>query len=137
LRTALPSFAAGVERAPRVVGIENGNPIFDGGRQARPDTIVWCTGFARDYSWIQMPVVGSDGYPRHTGGVAEGEPGLYFVGLPFQTRLASGLIGGVGEDAALVATTIASRLRQAGQVQDAGAPVAVLTHGGHLGAVRT
>jgi putative flavoprotein involved in K+ transport len=123
------AIAAGVERAPRVVGIENGYPIFGGGRQARPDTIVWCTGFARDYSWIQMPVVGSDGFPRHSGGVAEGEPGLYFVGLPFQTRLASGLIGGVGEDAALVATTIANRLGQAGQVQDAGAPVAALTAG--------
>ena len=106
------AIAAGVERAPRIVGIDDGNPVFDGGRRARPDTIVWCTGFARDYSWIRMAVVGADGFPRHTDGVAEGEPGLYFVGLPFQTRLASGLIGGVGEDAALVATVIANRLRQ-------------------------
>jgi putative flavoprotein involved in K+ transport len=129
------AIAAGVERAPRVVGVENGIPIFDGGRQAQPDTIMWCTGFTRDYSWIQMPVVGSDGFPRHNGGVAEGEPGLYFVGLPFQTRLASGLIGGVGEDAAFVATTIANRLRQAGQVQGARAPVAGVTLGGHQDAV--
>ncbi|GAC1510554.1 MAG: NAD(P)/FAD-dependent oxidoreductase [Candidatus Dormibacteraceae bacterium] len=131
------AIAAGVERSPRVVGIENGNPIFDGGGQARPDTIVWCTGFARDYSWIQMPVVGSDGFPRHSGGVAEGEPGLYFVGLPFQTRLASGLIGGVGEDAAFVAATIANRLRQAGQVQGAATPVPELTAGGRRDAVGT
>jgi putative flavoprotein involved in K+ transport len=106
------AIAAGVERAPRVVSVADGNPVFDDGRQSRPDTIVWCTGFKRDYSWIEMPIVGADGYPRHVGGVAEGEPGLYFVGLPFQTRLASALIGGVGEDAALIATVIASRLRE-------------------------
>jgi putative flavoprotein involved in K+ transport len=131
------AIAAGVERAPRVVGIDQGLPVFDGGRQARPDTIVWCTGFVRDYSWIQMPVAGPDGFPRHSGGVAEGEPGLYFVGLPYQTRLASGLIGGVGEDAALVAKTINNRLRQGGQVKQAGARVMELTHGGHPGAGAT
>jgi putative flavoprotein involved in K+ transport len=105
------AIAAGVKRAPRIVAVEDGQPVFEGGVKSRPDTIVWCTGFTRDYSWIEMPVVGPDGFPRHSGGVAEGEPGLYFVGLPFQTRLASGLIGGVGEDAAHVATVIADRLR--------------------------
>jgi putative flavoprotein involved in K+ transport len=107
------AIAAGVGRAPRVVSVADGNPVFDDGRHARPNTIVWCTGFNRDYSWIEMPIVGPDGYPRHTGGVAEGQPGLYFVGLPFQTRLASALIGGVGEDAAFIAATIANRLREA------------------------
>jgi len=106
------AIAAGVERAARVVGVEKGVPVCEGGRPVHADTIVWCTGFGRDYSWIQFPVAGADGYPRHTGGVADGERGLYFVGLPYQTRLASGLIGGVGEDASLVAEVIAGRLRQ-------------------------
>ena len=101
--------AAGVVRAPRLASAQDGLPTFADGGQVRPHTIVWCTGFARDYSWIEMPVAGRDGYPRHTGGVAEGEPGLYFVGLPFQTRLASALIGGVGEDARSVAALIAAR----------------------------
>ena len=101
--------AAGVVRAPRLASAQDGLPTFGDGRQVRPHTIVWCTGFARDYSWIEMPVAGRDGYPRHTSGVAEGEPGLYFVGLPFQTRLASALIGGVGEDARSVAALIAAR----------------------------
>jgi putative flavoprotein involved in K+ transport len=123
------AISVGVERAPRIVGVENGNPVFEGGREGRPDTIVWCTGFARDYSWIQMKVVGPDGFPRHSGGVAEGERGLYFVGLPFQTRLASGLIGGVGEDAAFVAATIANRLRGAHKLPYAQAPTKELITG--------
>src|SRR5207237_512281 len=86
----LPPFAAGLKRAPRVTAVEGGLPICEDGRRMEPGTIVWCTGFTRDYSWIEFPVAGPDGYPRHTGGVAEGESGLYFVGLPFQTRLASG-----------------------------------------------
>jgi len=92
-------------------------------RLVRPNTIVWCSGFARDYSWIEMPVAGPDGYPRHTGGVADGKAGLYFVGLPFQTRLASALIGGVGEDARFIAATIAGRrdrsaAEQRGELQE-------------------
>jgi len=110
------AIAAGVERAPRVEGVENGVPVCEGGRPIHADSIVWCTGFGRDYSWIQFPVAGADGYPRHSGGVADGERGLYFVGLPYQTRLASGLIGGVGEDARSVAEMIAGRLRQSEQL---------------------
>jgi putative flavoprotein involved in K+ transport len=114
------AVAAGVERAPRVVAVESGFPILEGGRRIEPATIVWCTGFKRDYSWVQFPVTGPDGYPRHSGGVADGEPGLYFMGLPFQTRFASGLIGGVGEDARFIADQITSRLSHAGGVEQRG-----------------
>jgi putative flavoprotein involved in K+ transport len=110
------ALAAGVERAPRVTAVNAGCPVCADGRKLRPQTIVWCTGFSRDYSWIRFPVTGPDGYPKHTGGVAGGEKGLYFMGLPFQTRLASGLIGGQGLDAAFVADTIATRLAEAGRV---------------------
>jgi putative flavoprotein involved in K+ transport len=120
------AIAAGVERAARVTAIENGVPVCEGGRRIEPSTIVWCTGFKRDYSWIQFPVAGPDGYPRHVGGVADGEPGLYFVGLPFQTRLASGLIGGVGEDARSVAEVIARRLSQAQAIHQLGVRPAVV-----------
>jgi len=121
------AIAAGVDRAPRVTAVEGGLPVCEGGRRLEADTIVWCTGFGRDYSWIDFPVAGADGYPRHSGGVADGEPGLYFVGLPFQTRLASGLIGGVGEDAGFVAGVIAGRLSEAGERQHAGGR-AVMQH---------
>jgi putative flavoprotein involved in K+ transport len=85
-------------------------PSFDDGTTTRPDTIVWSTGFGRDYSWVDFKIEMDDGMPRHRGGIVESEPGLYFVGLPFQTRLASALVGGVGEDAAFIASTIAQRL---------------------------
>jgi len=125
--TMRAALAAGVERAPRVTAIDAGLPVCEGGRKLQPQTIVWCTGFTRDYSWIRFPVAGDDGYPKHVGGVAEGEKGLYFMGLPFQTRLASGLIGGQGPDAALVAETIARRLAVSARmaVPD-GAPVAAI-----------
>jgi putative flavoprotein involved in K+ transport len=61
-----------------------------------------------------MPVAGPDGYPRQTDGAAHGEPGLYFMGLPFQTCLASALVGGAGDDARLVASAIARRLAGTG-----------------------
>jgi putative flavoprotein involved in K+ transport len=125
------AIAVGVERAPRVIGVENGVPVCEGGRRIEPTTVVWCTGFERDYSWIQFPVVGPDGFPRHSGGVADGEPGLYFVGLPFQTRLASGLIGGVGVDARSVAEVIVRRLRQPEKFQRAGVPVVEVALGLH------
>ena len=123
--TMAEALAAGVGRAARLTAVDAGFPVCDGGRRLEPHTIVWCTGFARDYSWIQFPVAGDDGYPKHVGGVADGEKGLYFMGLPFQTRLASGLIGGQGPDAAFVAQTIATRLGEAGRAAlPASAPAA-------------
>ena len=109
------AVAAGVRRAPRVEAVRDGLPVLGDGTAARPGTIVWCTGFARDLSWIDLPILGPDGHARQRDGVAGGEPGLYFVGLPFQTRLASGLVGGAGHDAALVAGAIAGRLGLAGR----------------------
>jgi putative flavoprotein involved in K+ transport len=100
----------GVERRPRVIGVKDGLVAFEDGSTASPETIVWCTGFKRDYSWAALEIAMHDGYPVHTDGVVVGEPGLYFVGLPFQTKLASALVGGVGEDAASVAQVIARRL---------------------------
>jgi putative flavoprotein involved in K+ transport len=37
------------------------------------------------------------------------EPGLYFVGLFFQSAATSSLVGGVGRDAAYIADNIAAR----------------------------
>jgi putative flavoprotein involved in K+ transport len=50
-----------------------------------------------------------DGYPRHRRGVAADFPGLYFVGLRFQYRMTSSLVGGVGADASFIAEQIAER----------------------------
>jgi putative flavoprotein involved in K+ transport len=49
--------------------------------------------------------------PEHERGIVASEPGLSFVGLPFQSKLASAFIGGVGGDAAHVVAHVAARLR--------------------------
>lgn len=108
--TMADAIAAGVERRPRVAAARDGMPVFEDETVAKPHTIVWCTGFRHDYSWIQFGIPEEDSLPRQCDGVIEGERALYVVGLPFQTRLASALIGGAGADARLVARAIASRL---------------------------
>jgi putative flavoprotein involved in K+ transport len=100
--------AAGILRVGRVEAERGGLPIC-GGDAIEPRVIVWCTGFAPDYTWIDLPVVGEDGYPRHHRGVALDATGLYFLGLRFQHRMSSSLIGGVGEDAAFIADQVARR----------------------------
>jgi putative flavoprotein involved in K+ transport len=100
---------ARLERVPRVVGVQEGKPVLQDGRVLSVANVIWCTGFAPDFRWIDLPVFGSDGYPVHSRGVVKGEPGLYFLGLPFQYTLTSSLIGGVGRDARYIAERIAAR----------------------------
>ncbi len=100
---------ARVERVPRVVGTRDGKPLLLDGRVLSVKNIIWCTGFVPDFRWIDLPVFGSNGYPVHTRGVVEEEPGLYFLGLPFQYTLTSSFIGGVGRDAEYIVAQIATR----------------------------
>ena len=101
---------SGVERTDaRVAGVRDGKPVLDDGRVVDVANVVWCTGFGKDVSWIDLPVTGEDGWPEQTRGVVESSPGLYFVGLPFLHAFASMLIGGVGRDAERVAAHIAAR----------------------------
>jgi len=99
---------AGVTRVARLDNVSGGLPVC---RDVVPDprVIVWCTGFSPDYRWINLPVFGADGFPRHERGIVPDAPGLFFLGLRFQHRLNSSLIGGVGEDAAFIASMIARR----------------------------
>jgi putative flavoprotein involved in K+ transport len=98
---------AGVERVGRVESVQGGLPVADG-RTLDVGSIVWSTGFRPDFSWIDVPVIGEDGFPVHTRGVTD-VPGLYFLGLRFLHRLNSSLIGGVGADAEHVVDVIAAR----------------------------
>ena len=100
---------AGVARVGRVETARAGLPVC-GETVLEPATIVWCTGFAADYSWIELPVFDESGQPRHRRGEVPGAPGLFFAGLRFQHRMTSSLIGGVGDDAAWVADRVADRV---------------------------
>jgi putative flavoprotein involved in K+ transport len=103
--------AAGVERVhPRTVGVRDGLPLLEDGRTLPVTNVIWCTGFWPDYpKWIALPIFDDDGEPIHERGVVAAEPGLYFVGLFFQSAATSSLVGGVGKDAAYIVREIATR----------------------------
>ena len=105
--------AVGVERVPRVTGMDSGLPVLEDGRTLRPSTVVWCTGFRPDFSWIDLPIFDGDGQPHHDRGVVAAAPGLYFVGLFFLSTAGSSLIGGVGRDAARIAAHIVAHRAEA------------------------
>jgi putative flavoprotein involved in K+ transport len=102
--------AAGVERVfARAVGARDGRPVLDDGRVLDVANVVWCTGFRQDFGWIDLPVVGDDGWPLEERGVVPSAPGLYFSGLAFQSGFTSMLVGGAGRDGEYVARHIAAR----------------------------
>lgn len=68
-------------------------------------SIVWATGYAQDYRWLPEGAVTDRGGPRHVRGVSH-EPGVYFVGLPWQSRRGSSFIWGVWHDAQYIADQI-------------------------------
>jgi putative flavoprotein involved in K+ transport len=101
--------AAGIQRVERVTGVRDGRPMLADGRVLEVANVVWCTGFHAGFSWIDLPVFGPDGEPRHERGLVPGQPGLFFVGLHFLYALSSTMIHGVGRDAARIADAVAAR----------------------------
>ena len=67
-------------------------------RAAGVSTIVWATGYRREYPWLHIPVFDAQGEIVHRRGVTP-VPGLFVLGLRFQSRRTSHTIGGVGRDA--------------------------------------
>ncbi len=100
----------GVARSEaRVVGVKDGLPLLADDTVVDVANVVWSTGFAQEFGWIDLPVFGEDGWPREHRGVVDDAPGLFFCGLSFQYSFSSMLIGGAGRDAAYVARRIAAR----------------------------
>ncbi|MFB7631139.1 flavin-containing monooxygenase [Streptomyces sp. NPDC056149] len=71
-------------------------------------SIVWATGFATDYGWLDVDAFDEDGRPNQRRGVSS-EPGVYFLGLPWLSRRGSSFIWGVWHDARYVADHIATQ----------------------------
>jgi putative flavoprotein involved in K+ transport len=72
-------------------------------------TVVWATGYAPDYSWLQVPVLDRKGRLLHDGGVVRA-PGIYAIGLPYMRRLKSSLIDGAAGDADFLGGHLAEHL---------------------------
>lgn len=68
-------------------------------------SVVWAVGYNFDFGLVKLPIFDEDGYPIHKRGATQ-HPGLYFVGLPWLHKQKSGLLSGVGEDAAYIAQHI-------------------------------
>jgi putative flavoprotein involved in K+ transport len=72
------------------------------------NTIIWATGYKFDFSLVKLPVFDEDGFPVQKRGVTD-YPGLYFIGLPFLHTSQSGLLNGVGADAAHITSVMATQ----------------------------
>lgn len=67
-------------------------------RAAGIGTIIWATGYVQDYSWLQVDAFDDRGRPIHQRGVSP-QQGIFFLGLPWQSRRGSSFIWGVWHDA--------------------------------------
>ena len=66
-------------------------------------TVLFTTGYAPDYGWLDIPVIGPFGAPNHRRGVTN-VPGLECIGLLWQRNNASANLAGVGSDAEYLAS---------------------------------
>lgn len=107
------------------------NPIFELDLAAAGVTsIIWATGFAVDYSWLQVDnALDGSGKPNHQRGVSA-EPGIYFLGLPWQSRRGSSFIWGVWHDAGYVADQIMIQRGYAAHLDDQPLAQALTSIGG-------
>jgi len=71
-------------------------------------SIIWATGYTVDYSWLKVDAFDEKGRPKHQRGVSS-EPGIYFLGLPWQSRRGSSFIWGVWHDAKHLADRISTQ----------------------------
>lgn len=79
-------------------------------RQAGVSSVIWCTGFDADWSWVHLDVFNDRGHPRHRAGTTD-RPGLYVIGFPWISKRKSGILYGVSEDAARIVEDIATYLQ--------------------------
>lgn len=68
-------------------------------------TVIWATGYALDFGWIDIPVFDERGAPVHDKGMTRFR-GLCFIGLEFLSKLSSSFLIGVAEDAEWLAERV-------------------------------
>lgn len=97
----------GVELRQRVGGGSGRTLTLADGSELEADAVIWATGYRPDHSWIELPVLDTEGRVRHRRGVTD-VPGLYFLGLSWQHTRGSALLGWVKDDAEFIAAQIAA-----------------------------
>jgi putative flavoprotein involved in K+ transport len=96
----------GIDPRARVDAASDRTVFFADGVSLQVGSVIWATGYRSDYSWIDLPVVSSDGQLQHRRGVTD-VSGLYFLGLTWQHTRGSALIGFVKDDAQFIAQRVA------------------------------
>lgn len=76
---------------------------------AAVSTVIWCTGFTGDLSWVRLPVLDHAGRPLSTR-CSTPVPGLWLMGVPWLTRRRSSILYGLPDDAEEVVRGIARHL---------------------------
>lgn len=67
--------------------------------------VIWCTGFAAEFEFLDLPARDPAGNPIHERGVSPVR-GITFLGFPWLHTRKSGIIYGIDEDARHIADTI-------------------------------
>ena len=120
----LDRLLARIDASPLAAGLpaEDVPPLVLGPSPAALDlraegirTVLWATGYRRDYRWLKVPVLDAGGELIHHGGITP-SPGLYVLGLRFLRRRKSNFIDGVGADAEELAGAILGHLATCGRV---------------------
>ena len=75
-------------------------------------SVIWCTGFTPDYSWLKIDCLDERGRPIHKRGVSNQE-GLFFLGLNWLHTWGSGRFLSVADDAEYVVSQIAQKIEHA------------------------
>ena len=90
------------------------------------DALLFATGFRPNASYLrELGGIDADNRLAQRNGIAQGIPGLYFVGFPRQRNFASATLRGVGADAAHIMPRLLEHLherdQQAGKINTFGA----------------
>ena len=100
----------GIRIRGRAVRVVHDAVVLADDTRVQPRTVIWATGFSRDYSWVEVDgAFGRAGAVTHVRGWSD-VPGLSFIGLPWQHTRGSALLGFVKDDAAWLAARIDLRL---------------------------
>jgi putative flavoprotein involved in K+ transport len=67
--------------------------------------VIWCIGFAEDFTWVNAPIFDGRGRACHHRGVTD-VAGLYILGLPWLYTWGSGRFSGIARDAEHLAEQI-------------------------------
>lgn len=88
-----------VSLRPRAVSAAGDRVTFADGSTLTVRAVLWATGYRPALDWIDIPgILDGRGHPAHRRGLSP-EPGLAWLGLPWQTRMDSGILCGVDGDA--------------------------------------